>query len=123
MGLSSSPLFKALHQTVAVKSEQPPKVGQIVAGRMVKQLPDQRALVQMGKRQFPVQLESSLQQGKGYLFQVTSVGNVLTLKVLSKKAAENRPHAILSLLKQLGVKATKGNADFLLQLMQQGVSF
>lgn len=123
MSLSSSPLFKALHQTAALKSEQPPKVGQIIAGRMVKPLPDQRALVQVGKRQFPVQLEASIQQGKRYLFQVTAVGDGLTLKVLSKQTVENKQQAIVSLLKQLGVKATKGNADFMLQLMQHGVSF
>ncbi|WP_079529830.1 hypothetical protein [Halobacillus hunanensis] len=123
MSLSSSPLFKGLHQTAALKSEQPPKVGQIIAGKMVKPLPDQRALVQVGKRQFPVQLEASLQQGKRYLFQVTAVGDVLTLKVLSKQTAEYKPQAIASLLKQLGVKETKGNADFMLQLMQHGVSF
>ncbi|MFD2925507.1 hypothetical protein [Halobacillus naozhouensis] len=123
MSLSPSPLFKAFHQTAALKSEQPPKVGHIVAGRMVKQLPEQRALVQVGNRQFAVQLEAPLHQGKRYLFQVTAVGDVLTWKVLSEQAAVIKPNAIGSLLKQLGVRATKRNTDFLLQLMQQGVSF
>ncbi|UOQ93205.1 hypothetical protein MUO14_22955 [Halobacillus shinanisalinarum] len=123
MSLGSHPLFKVLHKTAILKPEQPLKVGQMIPGRIVNLLPGQRAMIQVGNRQFQAQLEVPLKDGERYMFQVTSTDDTLKLKMISTQATPSGRRDSFHLLRQLGIKATKDNVDFFLQLIKQGSMF
>ncbi len=115
-----SSILKTVQAKAAVTSQQPKK-GQYIAGKVIKLLPGNRALVQLGTEQLHAQLETSLTKGERYLFQVKSTGDQVHLAVVSSQKTEQQELA--NLFQVLGLRRTKHSQSLIRQLLQKDISF
>ena len=121
MNPSISSLGKLLNTQQATAA---PKTGQVITGKVVELMPGNRAVVQVGKQQVQAQLETSLTNGKSYVFQVTSSDEgMMQLKVISQQKGMAQNLDVQQLLQRLGMKATKLNVDFLNGLLKTETPF
>jgi ABC-type uncharacterized transport system YnjBCD ATPase subunit len=101
------------------------RTGQIIQGNIHKLFPNNKAQIQLGTNKLIAQLEASLEVGARYHFQVKSTDNVILLKVLgdSLDSGHNSQMNYLHLLRQLGIKHTKLNQEFVGLLLQNKIPF
>ncbi|OZI11578.1 hypothetical protein CEW92_11470 [Bacillaceae bacterium SAS-127] len=97
--------------------------GQIFSGKVVKILSNDMAEVMVGSNKLIAKLETPLQAGERYWFNVTSLENGLQLKVM---AAPNSPRDGIqqmaeSILKQLMLPLTKENKAFVQMMIKEGL--
>ncbi|MGP4075587.1 hypothetical protein [Halobacillus sp. K22] len=83
------------------------KTGQVINGKVLELLPQNRAVVQLGAQQVKAQLEVSLTKGITYLFQVSSTDQKIQLKVMSELGETYGKSTVRQLLDKLGIKSTK----------------
>ncbi|ASF39448.1 hypothetical protein CEH05_10040 [Halobacillus halophilus] len=100
-----------------------PKTGQVINGKILELLPQNRAVVQLGSQQVKAQLEASLSKGKSYLFQVGSTDQKIQLKVITQLGESQRDSTVKQLLDELGIKPTKENRLLTSQLIKKSVPF
>ncbi|SFF70213.1 hypothetical protein SAMN05216353_10633 [Halobacillus alkaliphilus] len=100
-----------------------PKTGQVINGKILELLPQNRAVVQLGSQQVKAQLEASLTKGKSYLFQVGSTDHKIQLKVITQSDESQGKSTVKQLLNELGIKPTKENRLLTSQLIQKSIPF
>ncbi|QTM99398.1 hypothetical protein ERJ70_08835 [Sediminibacillus dalangtanensis] len=124
MNQAASKLFNTLHSQKIYQTAAKVKPGQILAGKVVKLYPDQKASIQFGGKQIIAQLEAPLTANGKYWFQVATVGEVIRLKVLSNKVTSDQSsQGIAALLEELGVKNTKDRTALVGQLLSKKIPF
>ncbi|WP_053219685.1 hypothetical protein [Virgibacillus senegalensis] len=124
MSRTAANLFHALQKPANVQAAVKMKPGQILAGKVMKLYPDQKASIQFGGRNIVAQLEAPLTANGKYWFQVATVGEVIRLKVLSSRTtAEQSSQGIAALLDELGIKNTKDRTALLNQLVTKKIPF
>ncbi|MGP4059810.1 hypothetical protein [Halobacillus sp. H74] len=117
-------LLSGIGQAIQAKAVQTtPVQGQMMSGKVVELMPDNRAIVQLGKQKVHAQLETPLTKGNAYLFQVERTDPLLLLKAIKGTPASSGRNDIQQLLKQLGVPLTKHNSLFLKEILQQNIPF
>ncbi|MFC4557099.1 hypothetical protein ACFO3D_02595 [Virgibacillus kekensis] len=99
------------------------KPGQIVQGKIIKIYPGNKAQIQLGTQKMVAQLEASLTIGERYHFQVQASKEVIQLKVIGDQLKNEARANIMSLMQQLGLKATKSNIAFMQALVKEGIPF
>ncbi|WP_371068405.1 hypothetical protein [Sediminibacillus sp. JSM 1682029] len=124
MNQVAAKLFNNLHSQNNFQAASKVKPGQILAGKVVKLYPDQKASIQFGGKQMIAQLEAPLTANGKYWFQVATVGEVIRLKVISNRtAADQSSQGIAALLEELGIKNTKERTALLSQLLSKKLPF
>src|SRR5690625_2873940 len=99
------------------------KTGQIIQGKILKLYPNNKAQIQLGSQIMVAQLEASLAVGERYHFQVGAADDLIHLKVIGEHL-KNRPQTnITELLQVLGLKVSKGNIDFVQNLINEKIPF
>ncbi|WP_281975575.1 hypothetical protein [Halobacillus litoralis] len=117
-------LLSGIGQAIQAKAVQTtPVQGQMMSGKVVELMPDNRAIVQLGKQKVHAQLETPLTKGNAYLFQVEKTDPLLLLKAIKGTPVSSGRNDIQQLLKQLGVPLTKHNSLFLKEILQQNIPF
>ncbi|MFD2655302.1 hypothetical protein [Gracilibacillus thailandensis] len=99
------------------------KPGQMLTGKVLELYPNQRAAIQLGGSQVVAQLETSLTSKQDYLFQVTSVGDVLRLKKLSDSPLQNNRQLSSQIMQQLGSHNNQQLKTLIQQLVSQNIPF
>ncbi|SDJ72765.1 hypothetical protein [Sediminibacillus albus] len=120
---AASKLFDTLHNKMPAQQSLSLKPGQILAGKVLKLYPDQKASIQLGNQQMVAQLEAPLTVKDNYWFQVQSVGQFIRLKILSNRPADQSKQAISKLFEELGLKETKTRSALLRQLLIDKIPF
>ncbi|SDL74624.1 hypothetical protein [Sediminibacillus halophilus] len=121
---AAAKLFSALHSQKTFQTAAKVKPGQILAGKVVKLYPDQKASIQFGGKQIIAQLEVPLTVNGKYWFQVATVGEVIRLKILSNKVTSDQSgQGISALMEELGIKSTKDRSALLSQLLSNKIPF
>ena len=100
-----------------------PKTGQVINGKILELLPQNRAVVQLGSQQVKAQLEASLTKGKSYLFKVGSTDQKIQLKVITQLGESQGNSTVKQLLNELGIKPTKENRLLTSQLIKKSIPF
>ncbi|MCA1009218.1 hypothetical protein [Halobacillus halophilus] len=100
-----------------------PKTGQVINGKILELLPQNRAVVQLGSQQVKAQLETSLTKGKSYLFKVGSIDQKIQLKVITQLGDSQGNSTVKQLLNELGIKPTKENRLLTSRLIKKSVPF
>ncbi|MFZ0371233.1 MAG: hypothetical protein WAM07_16665 [Halobacillus sp.] len=100
-----------------------PKTGQVINGKILELLPQNRAVVQLGSQQVKAQLEASLTKGKSYLFKVGSTDQKIQLKVITQLGESQGNSTVNKLLNELGIKPTKENRLLTSQLIKKSIPF
>ncbi|WP_338753980.1 hypothetical protein [Bacillus sp. FJAT-52991] len=97
--------------------------GQIFSGKVVKILSNDMAEVMVGSNKLIAKLETPLQAGERYWFNVTSVENGLELKVVADSGSlrGNVQQMAESILKQLMLPPTKENKAFVQMMIKEGL--
>jgi hypothetical protein len=93
--------------------------GQVVAGRVVRLLPDSQALVQVGGTQVLAKLETPLEAGRTAWLQVQPSGSPVTLKVLHTADETGQQPSAGALLRTLGIADTAQSRALVAALIQQ----
>lgn len=99
------------------------KPGQILNGKVLEIYPNQRAAIQLGGSQVVAQLETALSAKQNYLFQVTSVGDVIQLKKISELHIESNKPLSDQLMQQIGLGNNRQLKAFIQQLVNQHIPF
>ncbi|WP_181348804.1 hypothetical protein [Thalassobacillus sp. CUG 92003] len=123
MQASAAGLFKSLHHAIDTKGVTKLKPGQLVSGKVQKLLPNNQAVVTIAGNEIKAVLETPLNSGNSYFFQVQSTAQSLHLKVVSQQALTQDADGLARLLTQMGEKATTENLQLLRQLRAQSISF
>lgn len=100
--------------------------GQIFHGRVLKLMPNDIAQIEIANTQIIAKLEAPLQAGTYYWFYVKSTAETPVLQVLSSLQKEPSSHSdksVATLLRQLGMPNTAGNARLILNLQEAGIPF
>ncbi|MGM7635858.1 hypothetical protein [Bacillus sp. Hm123] len=97
--------------------------GQIFSGKVVKVLPNDMAEVMVGSNKLIAKLETPLQAGERYWFNVTSVENGLELKVMTapNSSRDGIQQMAESILKQLMLPPSKENKAFVQMMIKEGL--
>lgn len=117
---SPSQLIQSLVQRAPASTPKPVELtpGQVFKGTVIKQYPDNMALVQIGGTQVQAKLETKLEQGQKAWLQVQPSSDVVTLKVLDTQPAGGGKEASLEgLIKSLGLPETKESRAIVTALM------
>lgn len=117
---SPSQLIQSLVQRAPASTPKPVELtpGQVFKGTVIKQYPDNMALVQIGGMQVQAKLETKLEQGQKAWLQVQPSSDVVTLKVLDTQPAGGGKEASLEgLIKSLGLPETKESRAIVTALM------
>ncbi|SFM32570.1 hypothetical protein SAMN04487943_11389 [Gracilibacillus orientalis] len=99
------------------------KPGQMLPGKVLELYPNQRAAIQLGGSQVVAQLETALASKQNYLFQVTSVGDVIRLKKISDVPLPNNRPISDQIMQQLGLNNNRQLKAFIQQLVSQNIAF
>ncbi len=99
------------------------KPGQMLTGKVLELYPNQRAAIQLGGSQVVAQLETALSSKQNYLFQVTSVGDVIRLKKISDSPLQNNRPVSDQIMQQLGLINNRQLKTFIQQLVSQNIPF
>ena len=97
--------------------------GQIVRGKILKLYPFNQAAIQIGHKTLIAQLEAPLVIGENYYLNVDKIDELVHLKVISERLQLNEKENAMTLLKQLGLKASKLNSDFVHLLLKEKIPF
>ncbi|SDB88478.1 hypothetical protein SAMN05421734_102153 [Pelagirhabdus alkalitolerans] len=97
------------------------KEGQVLLGKIKQLHVNQLATVQLGSHQLTAKLEAALENGQSYLFEVETAGETPTLKVIDRSATSNVKDQVMQLFKELGIKPTKSEAQFIEDLINDHV--
>ncbi|WP_106497639.1 hypothetical protein [Lentibacillus sp. Marseille-P4043] len=97
--------------------------GQIIQGKILHLYPNNKAQIQLGTKHLIAQLEASLTTGESYHFQVQATGDLIRLRVLGDQLKNQMQQNVESLLKKLGLKATKQHVALLRLLMTEKIPF
>ncbi|MFB4167514.1 hypothetical protein [Virgibacillus sp. JSM 102003] len=104
-------------------STQTLRSGQIVQGKIVKLFPNNKAQIQLGTQKMIAQLEASLTVGGKYHFQVQASDSVVHLKVIGDQLKNRANVNMMSLMRQLGLNATKSNIALMQSLISEKIPF
>lgn len=112
--------FPQVHGSIKTDSNPTIKAGQILFGKINTLYPNQMAEVQIGHQKIVAQLETPLQEGERYLFQVQQHTGHLLLKVVDSPATPtmNGKETAKQIVSHLGVAINAESielADFLLK--------
>ncbi|MGP4040315.1 hypothetical protein ACTWP4_10570 [Gracilibacillus sp. D59] len=99
------------------------KPGQMLTGKVLELYPNQRAAIQLGGSQVVAQLETALASKQNYLFQVTSIGDVIRLKKISDAPLSNNRSVSDQLIKQLGLNNNRQLKTFIQHLVSENIPF
>jgi len=117
---SPSQLIQSLVQRAPAAAPKPVELtpGQVFKGTVVRQYPDNMALVQIGGMQVQAKLEARLEQGQKAWLQVQPATDVVTLKVLDASVEGTGKEASLEgLIRSLGLSETKESRTIVTALM------
>ncbi|WP_091494315.1 hypothetical protein [Amphibacillus marinus] len=96
------------------------RAGQVVRGEIRQIYPNQTALIQIGRHQITAQLETNLEVGQSFVFEVQATEGLPELKIItavhSKQALAEQ---VAQLLEYLGEKQSKGAQQFLNQVLRE----
>ncbi|WP_289136497.1 hypothetical protein [uncultured Brevibacillus sp.] len=107
---SPSQLIQSVMQRSAIQTPKPVELtpGQVFKGTVIKQYPDNMALVQIGGLQVQAKMEAKLEPGQKAWLQVQPSTDVVTLKVLETTPEGAGKEATLEgLMRSLGLPETK----------------
>ncbi|MED4750090.1 hypothetical protein [Brevibacillus choshinensis] len=117
---SPSQLIQSMVQRAPVSSPKPVELtpGQVFKGTVIKQYPDNMALVQIGGMQVQAKLEAKLEQGQKAWLQVQPSAEVVTLKVLDTPVeGPGKEASMEGLIRSLGLPETKESRVIVATLM------
>ncbi|WP_103105917.1 hypothetical protein [Brevibacillus reuszeri] len=107
---SPSQLIQSVMQRSSIQTPKPVELtpGQVFKGTVIKQYPDNMALVQIGGLQVQAKMEANLEPGQKAWLQVQPSSDVVTLKVLETTPEGAGKEATLEgLMRSLGLPETK----------------
>ncbi|WNS79743.1 hypothetical protein RRU94_19705 [Domibacillus sp. DTU_2020_1001157_1_SI_ALB_TIR_016] len=118
---------QALQRGVRLQEARSPidilKEGHIFSGKTIKLLPGQMAEIAALGQKLTAQLETPLQAGERYTFQVVSLDRGVSLRVLAENPAAKLPADQVSvLLEKMGLQPTKENMAFTAAALQNGTA-
>ncbi|WP_309087068.1 hypothetical protein [Domibacillus sp.] len=118
---------QALQRGVRLQEARSPidilKEGHIFSGKTIKLLPGQMAEIAALGQKLTAQLETPLQAGERYTFQVVSLDRGVSLRVLAENPAAKLPADQVSvLLEKIGLEPTKENMAFTASALQNGTA-
>lgn len=99
------------------------RTGQIIQGEISKLYPHNKAQIQLGNEVFVANLETALNAGEKYYFQVKIANNMVYLKVISKSIKDKSKSSISNLFENLGITVSKERISFVAELIQKGIPF
>ncbi|MFC0014331.1 MULTISPECIES: hypothetical protein [Allobacillus] len=114
-------LFQSIRLSRTDSSKLTVRTGQILPARVIKFLPENRALMQMSGKQIVGQIDTELHVNQRYLMQVMETSPAIKMKVLSQKPANEPAERINVLMQTLGLKLTKADQALLHELMKQQI--
>lgn len=97
--------------------------GQIIQGEVLKLYPENKAEIRLGGNRLIASLQVGLELGGSYHFQVASTTDSLQLRVLGEQLKRDDKDDLSTLLRQLGIKASKHNLQLLQFLTRYSVPF
>lgn len=97
--------------------------GQILQGEVLKIFPGNKAEVRLGMNRLVAQLEVGLELGAKYHFQVASNADYPVLRVLGEPLTKTETADLETLLRQLGLKESRGNLELLQMLTRNSIPF
>ncbi|MGG4453622.1 hypothetical protein [Brevibacillus porteri] len=109
---SPSQLIQSFVQKAPISAPKPVELtpGQVFKGTVIKNYPDNMALVQVGGMQVQAKMEASLEPGQKAWLQVQPSTGVVTLKVLeSVGEGAGKDASLEGLMRSLGIADTKEN--------------
>ncbi|WP_050181470.1 hypothetical protein [Domibacillus robiginosus] len=99
------------------------KEGHVFSGKTIKLLPGQMAEIAALGQKLTAQLEAPLKAGERYTFQVVSLEQGVSLRVLAENPAAKLPVDQVSvLLEKMGLQPTKENMAFTAAALQNGTA-
>ncbi|MGG1661451.1 hypothetical protein [Brevibacillus sp. NRS-1366] len=107
---SPSQLIQSVVQRSPISTPKPVELtpGQVFKGTVIKQYPDNMALVQIGGMQVQAKMEANLEPGQKAWLQVQPTADVVTLKVLETASTGAGKEATLEgLMRSLGLPESK----------------
>ncbi|GED70271.1 hypothetical protein BRE01_39730 [Brevibacillus reuszeri] len=107
---SPSQFIQSVMQRSPVQAPKPVELtpGQVFKGTVIKQYPDNMALVQIGGMQVQAKMEANLEPGQKAWLQVQPSSDVVTLKVLETPSEGSGKEATMEgLMRSLGLPETK----------------
>ncbi|MGG4496801.1 hypothetical protein [Brevibacillus reuszeri] len=107
---SPSQFIQSVMQRSPVQAPKPVELtpGQVFEGTVIKQYPDNMALVQIGGMQVQAKMEANLEPGQKAWLQVQPSSDVVTLKVLETPSEGSGKEATMEgLMRSLGLPETK----------------
>lgn len=107
---SPTQLLQSLVQRAPVSIQKPVELtpGQVFQGTVIKQYPDNMALVQIGGMQVQAKMEAKLEPGQKAWLQVQPSTDLVTLKVVSTPAeGVGKEASMEGLIRSLGLPQTK----------------
>ncbi len=114
-------LFQSIRLSRTDSSKLTVRTGQILPARVIKFLPENRALMQMSGKQIVGQIDTELHANQKYLMQVMETSPAIKMKVLSQNPANEPAERINVLMQTLGLKLTKADQALLQELMKQQI--
>lgn len=96
--------------------------GQIVRGRVVQLYPKNLVRIEIGSFQFIAQLETPLEHGERYFFQVKDIKQHVHLQVIQQLAKPSK-NEWQQLLEYMGIKQTKMHEQLIERMIQAEVPF
>ncbi|WP_312114965.1 hypothetical protein [Brevibacillus reuszeri] len=107
---SPSQFIQSVMQRSQIQTPKPVELtpGQVFKGTVIKQYPDNMALVQIGGMQVQAKMEANLEPGQKAWLQVQPSSDVVTLKVLETPSEGSGKEATMEgLMRSLGLPETK----------------
>ncbi|OUQ87966.1 hypothetical protein B5G50_13270 [Brevibacillus brevis] len=117
---SPSQLIQSFVQKAPISAPKPVELtpGQVFKGTVIKNYPDNMALVQVGGMQVQAKMEASLEPGQKAWLQVQQSTGVVTLKVLdSAGEGAGKDASLEGLMRSLGIADTKENKAIMQALL------
>ncbi|KMZ40383.1 MULTISPECIES: hypothetical protein [Bacillales] len=117
---SPSQLIQSFVQKAPISAPKPVELtpGQVFKGTVIKNYPDNMALVQVGGMQVQAKMEASLEPGQKAWLQVQPSTGVVTLKVLdSAGEGASKDASLEGLMRSLGIADTKENKAIMQALL------
>ena len=114
-------LFQSIRLSRTDASKLAVRTGQILPARVIKFLPENRALMQMSGKQIVGQIDTELHANQKYLMQVMETSPAVKMKVLSQKPVNDPGERMNVIMQALGLKLTKANQALLQGLMKQQI--
>ncbi|TQR36448.1 hypothetical protein [Brevibacillus brevis] len=117
---SPSQLIQSFVQKAPISAPKPVELtpGQVFKGTVIKNYPDNMALVQVGGMQVQAKMEASLEPGQKAWLQVQPSTGVVTLKVLdSAGEGAGKDASLDGLMRSLGIADTKENKAIMQALL------